>query len=209
MPRPRSFDEADVIARARTAFAETGFAGTSLDTLLEATGLARQSLYNTFGGKKELFMRAFLSDAAEAVDAVESIKKGSPSPIRRIRMRLVQVALEHGSAQAPPSLFTKAAVELSSQDPEVASTVAAAFDSMRTLYAARIAEAQAAGEIDAAADADALGAFFCAVIEGMSTLGGSGAPRATLLDIGLTSMAAIPITELGHDHLGTDDGDWS
>jgi AcrR family transcriptional regulator len=80
MPRPRTFDEADVIARARKAFAETGFAGTSLDDLLEATGLARQSLYNTFGGKKELFMRAFLSDAAEAVDAVESIRHGVGQP---------------------------------------------------------------------------------------------------------------------------------
>jgi AcrR family transcriptional regulator len=209
MPRPRTFDEADVIARARKAFAETGFAGTSLDTLLEATGLARQSLYNAFGGKKELFMRAFLSDAAEAVEAVESIRHGSDSPIGRIRSQLVKVAVEHGSAQAPPSLFTKAAVELSAQDPEVASTVAASFEAMRTHYAACIAEAQVAGEIDAAGDADALGAFFCAVIEGMSTLGGAGVPRPTLLGIGFTSMAAIPITDLGRDHLGTDDGDWS
>ena len=101
MPRPRTFEEADVIARAREAFAETGFAGTSLDTLLEATGLARQSLYNAFGGKKELFMRAFLSDAAEAVDAVESIRHGSDSPVAGIRAQLVKVAVEHGSAQTP------------------------------------------------------------------------------------------------------------
>jgi TetR/AcrR family transcriptional repressor of nem operon len=209
MPRPRSFDEADVVARAREAFAETGFAGTSLDTLLEATGLARQSLYNTFGGKKELFMRAFLSDTAEALEAVESVRHGSDSPISRIRAKLVEVAVTHGAAQAPPSLFTRAAVELSAQDPDVASTVAAAFDTMRTHYAACIAEAQEAGEVDREADADSLGAFFCAVIEGMGTLGGSGAPRATLLDIGLTSLAAIPITELGRTRLGTDDGDWS
>ncbi|WP_167584913.1 TetR/AcrR family transcriptional regulator [Kineococcus rubinsiae] len=209
MARPRTFDEADVIARARKAFADTGFAGTSLDTLLEATGLARQSLYNAFGGKKELFMRAFLSDAAEAVEAVESIRHGEDSPIGRIRSQLVKVAVEQGSAQAAPSLFTKAAVELSARDAEVASTVEAAFESMSRHYAACIAEAQAAGEIEAYADADALGTFFCAVIEGMSTLGGSGVARATLLDIGFTSMAAIPITDLGREHLGTGDGDWS
>ena len=34
MPRPRTFDEATVIANARQAFADTGFAGTSLDALL-------------------------------------------------------------------------------------------------------------------------------------------------------------------------------
>ena len=80
---------------------------------------------------------------------------------------------------------------------------------MRAHYAACIAEAQQAGEIDGAADADSLGAFFCAVIEGMGTLGGAGVPRATLLDIGLTSLAAVPVTALGRERLGTDDGDWS
>src|SRR3954469_15281052 len=150
MPRPRMFDEADVIERARRTFAETGFAGTSLDDLLEATGLARQSLYNAFGGKKELFMRAFLSDTAEALEAVESIRHGSDSPIARIRAQLVKVAVAHGAAQAPPSLFTKAAVELSAQDADVAATVAEAFDAMRRHYAACIAEAQEADEIDRA-----------------------------------------------------------
>lgn len=209
MPRPRRFDEAEVVDRARRAFAETGFAGTSLDDLLEATGLARQSLYNAFGGKKELFMRAFLSDTAGAVDAVESIRHGADDPIVRIRTQLITTAVEHGAAQAPPSLFTKAAVELSSQDSVVASTVASAFDRMRAHYAACITEAQEAGEIDAAADADALGAYFCAVIEGMTTLGSAGVTRATLLQIGLTSLAAVPITPLGRAHLGTDEGVWS
>jgi len=209
MARPRAFDEADVVARARRAFAETGFAGTSLDTLLEATGLARQSLYNAFGGKKELFMRAFLSDTAEAVEAVEAVRHGSDSPITRIRAQLVRVAVEHGGAQAAPSLFSRTAVELAAQDAEVASTVATAFGAMQAHYAACIAEAQAAGEVDAEADADALGAFFVALVEGVSTLGGSGVPRATLLQIGLSSMAALPVTPLGRDHLGTGDGDWA
>lgn len=209
MPRPRTFDEADVVARAQQAFAETGFAGTSLDTLLEATGLARQSLYNAFGGKRELFMRAFLSGTAEAVEAVESIRHGSDSPITRIRTQLVKMAVLHGGGQAPPSLFMKAAVELAGREPEVAATAAAAFEAMRTHYAACIAEAQEAGEIERSADADSLGAFFCAVIEGMAVLGGTGVPRARLLDIGLTSLAAVPVTDLGRERLGTDDGDWS
>ena len=40
-------------------------------------------------------------------------------------------------------------------------------------------------------------------------LGASGATRATLLDIGLTSLGAVPVTDLGREHLGTDDGAWS
>jgi AcrR family transcriptional regulator len=203
------FDEADVIDRARRTFAETGFAGTSLDDLLEATGLARQSLYNAFGGKKELFMRAFLSDTASAVDAVTTVMRSAEDPIARIRTKLVSTAVEHGAAQAPASLFLRAAVELSGSDPEVASTVTTAFDSIRADYTACIADAQQAGEIEVDADAEALGTYFCAVIEGMSTLGRAGVARATLLQMGLTSLAAVPITPLGHERLGTEDGDWT
>ena len=209
MPRPRMFDEADVVDRARRTFAESGFAGTSLDDLLEATGLARQSLYNAFGGKKELFMRAFLSDTTSAVDAVTTVMRSAEDPIVRIRTKLVSTAIEHGAAEAPPSLFLRAAVELSGSDPEVAATVATAFDSIRADYTACIVDAQHAGEIDADADAEALGTYFCAVIEGMSTLGRAGVARATLLQMGFTSLTAVPITPLGREHLGTEDGDWS
>jgi AcrR family transcriptional regulator len=209
MPRPRMFDEAEVIERARRTFAETGFVGTSLDDLLEATGLARQSLYNAFGGKKELFMRAFLSDTSSAVDAVKAVLQGAEDPIVRIRTQLVSAAVEHGSAQAPPSLFLRAAVELSGSDPEVAATVATAFDAIRADYTACIVDAQNAGEIDSSADAEALGTYFCAVIEGMSTLGRVGVARTTLLQIGFTSLETVPITPRGRDHLGTDDGDWT
>jgi AcrR family transcriptional regulator len=209
MPRPRMFDEADVIERARRTFAETGFAGTSLDDLLEATGLARQSLYNAFGGKKELFMRAFLSDTAEATAAVRSALQSAEHPVVRIRTQLVSSAVEHGAGQAQPSLFLRAAVELSARDPEVAATVGSAFDAIRADYTACIVDAQEAGEIDTDADAEALGTYFCALIEGMSTLGRVGVSRATLLQIGLTSLDAVPITPLGREHLGTGDGDWT
>lgn len=209
MPRPRMFDETEVIERARRTFAESGFAGTSLDDLLEATGLGRQSLYNAFGGKKELFMRAFLSDADEAVAAVRSALQSAADPIVRIRTQLVTVAVEHGGAEAAPSLLLHAAIELAGRDPAVATTVTKAFDDIRADYTGCIIDAQNAGEIDPDADAEALGTYFCAVIEGMSTLGRVGVPRATLLQIGLTSLDAVPITELGFEHLGTGDGDWT
>ncbi|MDP4331910.1 TetR/AcrR family transcriptional regulator [Curtobacterium sp. A7_M15] len=208
MPRPRKFDEADVIERARRTFAETGFAGTSLDDLLAATGLGRQSLYNAFGGKKELFMRAFLSDTNGAVDAVKAVLQGTEHPIARIRTQLVSSAVEHGAAQTPPSLLVRASVELAARDAEVAATVTKAFDAIRADYAACIVDAQVAGEIEAGADAEALATYFCAVIEGMGVIGRAGVSRAELLRVGLTSLAVIPITPLGDEHLNAEGGAW-
>ncbi|WP_420898471.1 hypothetical protein [Cryobacterium lactosi] len=89
-----------------------------MDDLVAATGLGRQSLYNAFGGKKELFMRALLSDTEDAVAPAEALRHGVDSPIVRIRAQLLRVVVTYGSGRGQPPLLAKAAMELSSQDPK-------------------------------------------------------------------------------------------
>jgi hypothetical protein len=97
-------------------------------------------------------------------------------------------------------------VELSARDREVAATVSDAFDTIRAGYIARISDAQAAGEVEADANAEALGTYFCAVFEGTGAIGRIGTSRAALLQVGIANLAALPITPLGKEHLGTVDG---
>jgi AcrR family transcriptional regulator len=56
--RPRGFDPADALKAASERFRTRGYAGTSLDDLVEATGLARPSLYAAFGDKRSLYLAA-------------------------------------------------------------------------------------------------------------------------------------------------------
>ena len=58
MPRPRKFDEDAVVEQAAGVFAAAGYGGTTMEELSRATGLGKQSIYNTFGGKRDLFLRA-------------------------------------------------------------------------------------------------------------------------------------------------------
>jgi TetR/AcrR family transcriptional regulator, transcriptional repressor for nem operon len=58
MPREREFKEEEVLAAASQVFSTHGFAGTSVAMLTEATGLGKQSLYNAFGDKEALYLRA-------------------------------------------------------------------------------------------------------------------------------------------------------
>ena len=67
MGRPRTFSEPDVVARASAVFARRGFAATSVDDLVRATGVGRASLYGAFGSKDGLFQRC-LSGALAALD---------------------------------------------------------------------------------------------------------------------------------------------
>ncbi len=61
MARPRTFELEEVISLSRTVFALKGYNGTSIDDLVEATGLLRGSLYKAFGSKRNLFLEILLS----------------------------------------------------------------------------------------------------------------------------------------------------
>lgn len=59
------------MSAARDAFVRTGYAGTSIDDLLRATGLQRASLYSAFGSKRGLFdaaLRRPVFDVSEVLD---------------------------------------------------------------------------------------------------------------------------------------------
>lgn len=55
MARPQQFERDDVLDRALLVFWRSGFEGASMQDLVDATGLNRGSLYNTFGDKAALF----------------------------------------------------------------------------------------------------------------------------------------------------------
>lgn len=59
MPRTKQFDETEVLEKALEVFWRQGFNGTSMQDLVDAMGINRASLYDTFGNKEELFDRVF------------------------------------------------------------------------------------------------------------------------------------------------------
>lgn len=58
MPWEKSFDEDDIVEKAMTIFWEKGYEPASMADLIAGTGITRGSLYNAFGGKEQLFVKA-------------------------------------------------------------------------------------------------------------------------------------------------------
>lgn len=59
--RPTLFENKELVSRAQSVFWEKGYTATSLNDLLEVTGIGSGSFYNSFkGGKKEVFKAAIL-----------------------------------------------------------------------------------------------------------------------------------------------------
>ena len=55
--RPRAYEPQVALARAAAQFWKAGYAGTSLDDLVAATGMNRPSLYAAFGDKRDLYLK--------------------------------------------------------------------------------------------------------------------------------------------------------
>lgn len=59
MPRVKLFDENDVLNKAMNLFWKQGYSATSIQDLVSHLGINRASLYDTFGDKERLFLKAF------------------------------------------------------------------------------------------------------------------------------------------------------
>ncbi|MDQ0889655.1 AcrR family transcriptional regulator [Paenibacillus sp. V4I9] len=56
MPRPKEFDQEIALDKAMELFWQQGYERTSIQDLVEKTGVHRGSLYDTFGDKNQFFL---------------------------------------------------------------------------------------------------------------------------------------------------------
>jgi TetR/AcrR family transcriptional repressor of nem operon len=68
VPRPRAFDEAEVVTAAKELFWQQGYEATSIGDLEAATGLSRSSLYAAFATKRDLFSAAVRDYVGSFID---------------------------------------------------------------------------------------------------------------------------------------------
>ena len=159
MPRPREFDEADVVAAARDEFWTRGYAATSVDDLTTVTGLGKGSLYGAFGDKHGLFLRALDDYIASAL---ESVRMQLRDPTRSAYDRLTRHIRAQARAVAADTsrrgcMMAKSAAELGATDDAVERTVERAYAAWRAELVDCIKQAQRDGAIDGKTNSQALG----------------------------------------------------
>ena len=127
------------------AFWQKGYEATSLADLCGCTGLHKGSLYQTFGGKHELFMRALQHYVDEAFREVATAAFQSESPLENIRAAVSKICDVSGGQKG--CMMVNSLVELAPHDPEVKAAVQAAGEKRLRAMADMIGKSQQAGEI--------------------------------------------------------------
>jgi len=144
LPRTPEFDDDEVLDAALQAFWHKGYQATSLTDLLEATGLARQSLYNTFGDKRALFLASLRRYADIGIGRLsEALEGGS---VRAAIRGVFEDALR--CAERDQGCFlVNASTELLPRDPEVGRLVASAMGRQERAFADALRRGVREGEL--------------------------------------------------------------
>jgi len=187
------FEPEKALAEATGVFWVKGYESTSLQDLLQATGLSKSSLYQTFGSKHELFSRclSYYRDTFAAGMAARLEAAGSGAAfLREVLMAVAAEAGQRGPRRG--CLLMNTAIEFAGRDPQVAREVSLGTRRMLGIFEAAITRAQRDGEISTDADPRALAQFFITTISGMRSMVKAKASREELestAEIALRAMA--------------------
>src|SRR6266404_1613927 len=92
MARPKEFDRDEALQKAIGVFCEKGYAAASTDELMRAMKISRQSMYDTFGDKRQLYLEAFRRYVADSVNEQIGYLEKSSSPLAGIEKMLLAFA---------------------------------------------------------------------------------------------------------------------
>ncbi len=177
MPRPRTFDEEQVLDQVVEVFRVRGFDATSVADLETATGLGRQSLYNAFGDKRAIFDRALDRYRARAGELRETMAERGLEGIRVFLGTSVE-ALTEGDDR-PGCLLTRTRAEWTA-DEELPAACGANDRALRSFFQDRLDEAAEDGSLASAVEPATAAELLLTLAHGMSTMASGGASTRAL-----------------------------
>ena len=147
MARPKEFIREDALEKAITVFANHGFAGASTDTLRHAMGLSRQSMYDTFGDKRSLYLEALRRYNSASVAAIIRTLLHEENPLRAIELALQQFAAQAAKHDNFGCMGLNSICEFGTSDNDVNAINAASGQALLSAFEQAISRGQQGGVI--------------------------------------------------------------
>jgi TetR/AcrR family transcriptional repressor of nem operon len=183
MARPKEFDQDKVLHKAIHLFSQQGFAATSTDELMQVMDVGRQSMYDTFGDKRALFLKALETYVSESVNTIRDVLEESGPALAAIRNALASFAERKDLSSTEGCMGINAVCEFGQRDNEVNQILREAGRRQRealmnVLMCART-QRELSGDVDLAGLAD----FFESTLAGIRMAAKAGKSRQALRNI--------------------------
>lgn len=181
MPWETSFEESDVIDAAMGVFWAKGYSETSLIDLIETTGVQRGSLYNTFGGKRELFELALVKyDRENRVATCAQLEK-MKSPLAAIKLLFNEVVKQAGGECGQNGcMLINTALNLTHHDEKIRAFVKKGLDEFAQFFERLVKRGQKLGEIPGHVAARSTSKALLSMVIGLRVMARGSSNRQTL-----------------------------
>jgi TetR/AcrR family transcriptional repressor of nem operon len=183
MARPKEFDRDEVLAKAIAVFTSYGYEGTSTEILLRGMGIGRQSMYDTFGDKRALFLKALELYVTESVHSINVELERPGSALSAVRNALVTFAQRKDLSSAEGCMGLNAISEFGQRDAGVTRITRNAGRRQRQTLMRVLTRAKKQREIRSDADLDSMADFFESTLAGIRMAAKAGKSRHALRNI--------------------------
>ena len=183
MARPKEFDQEKALRKAIRLFSQQGFAATSTDDLMRVMEVGRQSMYDTFGDKRALFLKALELYVTESVHSINVELERPGSALAAVRNALVTFAQRKDLSSAEGCMGLNAISEFGQRDADVTRISRDAAHVLRQTLMHVLTRAKKQGEISSDANLDSMADFFESTLAGIKMAAKGGKSRLALRNI--------------------------
>jgi TetR/AcrR family transcriptional repressor of nem operon len=191
MARTKNFDPKQALDAAMNVFWRLGYENTSLDVLMAEMGIARQSLYDTFGDKRSLYLKALAYYRDETNASMRRLFSSAPSVKEGFAKLLFGLSAESRAQHARGCLLLSANMERAAGDAVIADFLRRNQAEVESIFREALRHAQASGELSRKQDPAALARFFVVTIQGMRALARLKSDRRALEQVAKVALAVL------------------
>ncbi|MEB3357748.1 MAG: TetR/AcrR family transcriptional regulator [Synechococcales bacterium] len=167
----KQFDTEMALIQAMEVFWEHGYEAASLSQLLARMGIGKKSLYDTFGNKQALFLKALEHYAQTMNRHIRDRLLTQGSPLANLEQLLLEWQTMHGQPGSYGCMLGTNIADFNTDDGAIAKILRGYLQQLEDVFCTALTQAQAAGEVSLTANPRDLARLLLCTTQGMALLG--------------------------------------
>ncbi len=191
MARPKEFETKRALAAAMNVFWRFGYENTSLEVLMREMGVAKQSLYDTFGDKRALYFKAMAFYREETNSSMRRLLVSAPTVKEGFAGLFQGLIAESREKHERGCLLLSANMERAVGDREIAEFLRDNQAEVESIFTQALRRARSNGELRDGQDPGALAKFFVVALQGMRAMARLKSDRRALRQVSNLALAVF------------------
>jgi len=192
MARQKEFDRDEVLHKAMEVFWTRGYEGASIQDLVKHMGINRQSMYDTFGDKHSLFLKALDRYREIQSRKVFEVLERPGSMKKNLRQLFEEAVARSLSAEGRRGCFVGNSMsELAGRCKETATRTCNSVASAEKMFQKALQRGKEQGELRRVSDTRAVARFLYSNLQGLLLMAKATRDRKLLNDVVKVTLSVL------------------